>query len=300
MSRESPERLREKVLDRRYVRKASKDALQVIEDVHGIRFVLYPWDRPNLARLVRRRADESEFKAVPLLVPPGSNAIDLGANVGLYSVLLSRLCGPTGRVWSFEPVPETYERLLETLALNRCKNVTAVPIAISDESSVVKMNLFDPQFAEWNTLGNPSMPLKWGKRASPSRSVEVNSRTLDRFCDEEEIARVHFMKVDVEGFELAVFRGARKLLQEGRINHICFEISKGPLKGAGVESRAVFQGLEEHGYHAYMFNDGSRRFEGPVYDSAAQWTNFFASRQDLTRLSNEEAMSKSATVAASA
>src|SRR6201984_3916194 len=134
-------------------RRALKHAMPILEDVQGIRFVLYPWDRPNLLYLLRHPYDVAEFQAIPRLVQPGDTAFDIGANIGVYSVLLSRLCSPTGRVVAFEPVPDTYWRLRETLALNRCENVMTVQAAICEKHGTVRMNLFAPQFAEWNTLG---------------------------------------------------------------------------------------------------------------------------------------------------
>lgn len=263
-------------------RKALQRATMIVQDVHNIRFVLYSWDRPNLPHLVRRTSDVAEFQAIPRLVQPGDIAFDVGANLGLYSVLLSRLCGPAGRVWAFEPVPDTYWRLRETLALNRCDNVIPVQRAICEKDGIARMNLFDPQFSEWNTLGTPTMRAKDGSLVSPSRSVEVPAHTLDQFCDAQRIERINFLKVDVEGFELSVFTGAKRLLHEHRVDYICFEISKDPLTGAGVESREVFEALQAHGYTAYRFDKTTERFEGPVQDTAEFWTNFYASWINLS------------------
>lgn len=263
-------------------RRARRGAPVILRDAHGIRFVLYPWDRPNLLYLLRRTHDVAEFQAIPRLMRPGDVAFDIGANVGFYTVLLSRLCGPAGHVWAFEPVPETYWRLRETLALNRCENVTSVQSAICDKSGSARMNLFESQFAEWNTLGSPPARPVNGKHVSPRESVEVPAQTLDRFCEAERIQRISFLKVDVEGYELSVFRGAERLLKEHRIDYICFEISKEPLKGAGVQSREVFEALESHGYLSYRFDRKAGQFQGPLQDTAESWTNFYASCQDLT------------------
>jgi FkbM family methyltransferase len=265
-------------------RRALRLATMIVQDVYNIRFVLYAWDRPSLPILLRHPYDVAEFQAIPHLVQAGDLAFDIGANIGIYSVLLSRLCGPTGRVWAFEAVPDTCWRLRETLALNRCDNVTAVQAAVCEKSGTVQMNLFEPQFAEWNTLGAPSMRAPNGTLVSPSQSVDVRSLTLDEFCDTECINRINFLKVDVEGFELSVFMGARRLLQERRVNYICFEISKDPLKGAGVESRKVFEALEAHGYAAYRFDRTTGRFEGPIQDTLESWTNFYASWMDMSTM----------------
>ena len=260
----------------------------ILEDNYSIRFVLYPWDRDNLAQYIRRTQDAEDFKAIPRLVRSGNTAFDVGANIGVYTVLLSRLCGPSGRVWTFEPVPDTYWRLRETLALNRCDNVIPVQAAMSESLGTVRMNLFEPQFSAWNTLGKPDMISSWGQQVSPTQSVEVPGQTLDAFCDAEGIERINFLKVDVEGFERSVFRGAQRLLRERRIDCVCFEVSKAPLRGADVESRQVFESLGEHGYFAYRFDEVTGRFQGPTEDSSEYWANFYASWIDLSKIADEK------------
>lgn len=254
----------------------------LLQDVHGIRFLLYPFDRENVLHLVRRDYDRAEIQALPCLVCPGSIAFDVGANAGLYSVLLSRLCGPSGRVFAFEPVPDTYWRLRENLVLNRCENVSVSQAAVTDRSGNLRMNLFGQQHAEWNTLGAPLPRRVNGTEFSPSGFIEVEGLSLDAFCRAQGIEHIRFLKVDVEGFELSVFQGADGLLRGQKIDYICFEISKIPLAAAGVNSRDVFQSLEEYGYTAYRFNLLTRRFEGPVRDTPEQWTNLFASWRDLS------------------
>jgi FkbM family methyltransferase len=265
-------------------RQRGDDWLTVARDVHGIRFVLYPFDRKNLSCLITRFHDIPEFKVIPGLVADGNTAIDIGANAGLYSVLFSRLCGRTGRVWAFEPVPDTYWRLKETLALNRCENVVPMQAAVSDKAGIVTMNLFEPQFSEWNSLGIRTVVTTDGVPHTPTSSVEVPSYALDKFCEQQQIEHINFLKVDVEGFELAVFRGAETLLKEQRIDYICYEIAKVPLKSAKTDTRSVIKFLETYGYRTYRFNGGSKRFEGPIEDTWEDWANFFASHKDLTNI----------------
>jgi FkbM family methyltransferase len=261
-----------------------RDEAVILQDIHGIRFVLYPFDELNRQNLVQRTADVKEFQIIPSLVQSGDTAIDIGANAGLYAVLLSRLCGKNGRVWAFEPAPDTYWRLRETLALNRCENVVPVQSAICEAPGYVKMKLFEQQFAEWNSLAGMSMRAADGTEIFPRQSVDVAANSLDGFCEEEHIDHINFLKVDVEGFELAVFRGAQRLLREHRIDYICFEISKEPLKNAGVNSRKVFEALEMHGYRAYRFDQNLAKFQGPIEDTAAAWENFFATWKNISPL----------------
>lgn len=256
----------------------------VAEDVHGTRFVLYPWDRPNSHYLYRHPNDAAGFQVIPRMVRPGDTAFDVGANIGIYSVLLSRLCGPTGRVWAFEPVADTYWRLRETLALNRCENVFPTQAAMCDRQGSVRMNLFEPQYAELNSLGIRSVTSVTGRPVSPCQSVEVPAHALDQFCDAKQIERINFLKVDVEGFELSVFRGAELMLREHRVDYICFEISKEALRASSVEASAVIRTLEAHGYVTYRLDGTTKRFQGPIQDTWESWANFFASYRDLSNL----------------
>jgi FkbM family methyltransferase len=262
--------------------KILRGATVVGEDIYGIRFVLYPFDRPNSRTLLRRSHDTLEVQLIPKLVRPGDTAVDVGANAGFYSVLLSRACGPTGKVWAFEPVPETYWRLRENLALNRCENVVTEETAISNAPGIAILNLFDSQFAEMNGFGVRVARDSSGKPILASRSISVQSQSLDVFCDSERIERIHFLKVDVEGFELRVFEGAERLLTQRRVDYICFEIGKVLLEAAGFTTSAVISRLAAHGYGTYRFDRLKNRFEGPLLDIYEPWANFFASHRNLS------------------
>jgi FkbM family methyltransferase len=270
--------------EERELREALARATPILKDDHGVRFVLYPWDQPQALQFIHRNFDTADFRAISQLVQPGDIAFDVGANVGEYSVMLSRQCGDGGRVWAFEPVPDTYWRLREALALNRCGNVTPIQAAVSDKAGTVRMNLFEPQYSAWNTLGKPEMVTPEGKRVSPGKFVDVSSRTLDEFCHSEKIEKIHFLKVDVEGFEEVVFRGAAELLRARRVDCVCFEISQEPLKGANASSRSIFEALEGLGYLAYRFDDANGSFHGPVQDTTEYWANFYASWMDLSKI----------------
>jgi FkbM family methyltransferase len=220
--------------------------------------------------------------AIPRLVREGTTIFDVGANIGTYSVFLSRLCGPGGRVFAFEPVPDTYRILIETLALNRCENVVPIESALCEKIGTTQMYLFEPQYSGWNTMNAYNMTTPDGGHVVPNRSVEVSTDSLDNFCAIHEIGRIDFLKVDVEGFEHSVLAGAHQLLCEKRIDYVCFEINQEALDGAGgVKSRDVFQVLESHGYACYQFDVRSERFQGPIHNTSEPWPNFYASWRSL-------------------
>ena len=249
----------------------------VLEDHYGIRFVLYPWEAGRRRRKLSRRFYRDEFSALRRLVGEGDVVLDVGANIGLHATLFSRWVGAQGRVVAFEPVPETVQRLRETLALNGCANVEVIESALLAEPGVARINIFERQYADWNSFGSP----RFG-RVGPIRSQEVRVETLDEFTDREQLEHIDLLKLDVEGFEASAIRGAQRLLADGRISAVSFEISKVPLAGNASTAREIFDLLASFGYSAYRFDANKSRFEGPVEDSDSYYENYYASRTELT------------------
>lgn len=134
------------------------------------------------------------------LVRPGMQVLDLGANVGFYTLAFSRLVGPTGQVWAFEPASENLRYLRSHVELNALANVTVVAAAVG---SVTGFSMFDP--------GPASSMGKLHRRGS----VRVRVVTLDQLIAAREIATPDVIKVDIEGGEAEMLRGAKRLLESG-------------------------------------------------------------------------------------
>ena len=250
-------------------------AARVVEDALGFKFVLYPFDRLHEKLLLERAYDRELFAAMSLLIRPGDVVFDVGAHIGEISVLAARLCGPQGKVFAFEPVPESCARFRENVALNGCENIFLQPVAVAEYTGTVTMNVFPSQYSAWNSRGRPVYTDVEGVPVE-STPIEVPATTLDEFRATHGIERIQFLKVDVEGHEHAVFGGAARLLGERDVDTICFEISQIPLQGAGRTAREIFEILESHKYSVYRFDERSERFTGPVRDSTEVWTNYFA------------------------
>lgn len=256
--------------------KAVQDAPVILTNADGVRFILQPWERRHLAALLNGKLLDSELSLLRKLACLGDVAFDVGANVGSCAALLSKRVGPLGRVYAFEPVPETHWQLRETLALNRCQNVVTIESAICDRVGETEMHLFDVAHSAWNTLGNPVMTEGDGAKLRPSRAIRVTTDTLDHFCAVQGLEQVDVLKVDVEGFEKAVFEGASSLLAAQRVAVLIFEISQDPLRGAGTTAREVFATLERFGYLAYQYDRSRASFSGPIGDTQTYYDNYVA------------------------
>jgi len=128
---------------------------------------------------------------------PGDTAFDIGAHVGVMSVMISRLVGDYGHVHSFEPTPSTTRVLHQVMKLNRCSNVTVHGLAMSGEIGTAKF------FDTGNIASNANSLINQNRM---NGSVTVETITLDAFCTQH-MLHPRVIKVDVEGAELSVLLG---------------------------------------------------------------------------------------------
>ncbi len=144
-----------------------------------------------------------EYQAFRKVVKPGMVALDVGANVGAYSMLLGRWVGSTGRVFAFEPEPELFQGLVRHVTLNHLAGVVIpVGVAVSESCTTAR-------FLRSSTTGEGRLAVG----ADVDRAtVAVRTTTIDEFCAKERIAP-DFIKIDVEGSELSVLRGARNTIR---------------------------------------------------------------------------------------
>lgn len=143
---------------------------------------------------------------------PGMTFYDIGANIGFFSLLAARLVGPAGHVVSFEADPEIAARLREHVARNDFSSITAEHKAVWSESSTVF-------FARADSNASPDRGLGHVAAAGGSGTISVAAVSLDEYAPAS--ALPDFLKCDVEGAEVEVFRGASKLLSEKRPILLC-------------------------------------------------------------------------------
>lgn len=255
----------------------------IVEDVFGIKVIRYPWGVQSVTELTTREANREEFEAFSKLISPGDLVFDIGANVGRHSVFFSHLVGTTGQVMAFEPVPATFQFLQETLVINHCHNVHTFCVGMLDYAGRNHMHCFPIAFNSWNSFGEPIMQYK-SQVLRPAESITVECDILDYFCQEHDIEKIDFVKIDVEGFEKQVLRGAHNMLSARNIRFLSFEVSQATLEGSRVESKEIFQLLDDYGYRVYRFDFPSKSFVGPIMASNEYHQNYYASREDLGAL----------------
>jgi len=153
----------------------------------------------------RFATNEKEYALLPKFLQPGDWALDIGANVGHYTLRMSELVGPTGRVIAFEPVPNTFALLAANVRLVAHPNVSLLNVAASDRTRTVSIEI--PQFADGLTNYYQARVSDQGSELG-ILTLPVDALGLP--------ARIKLVKIDVEGHELAVLHGMRALMERDR------------------------------------------------------------------------------------
>jgi FkbM family methyltransferase len=160
----------------------------------------YPIERDMLTGCY----DPATLRVIQRVLKDGEVAVDVGANVGALTLPMAKIVGSAGQVVAVEPGPETYRRLLRNLEMNPSisARVHAFPVGLGEKAG----DLFwreDPV-----NLGNAGL--------LGSKGVRVPVRTLDELVGDLVVTRIDFIKIDVEGMELEVLKGAQQTTQKFR------------------------------------------------------------------------------------
>ena len=147
--------------------------------------------------------ENSKFLQQTIKLGDGDIAIDIGANLGWYSVLLNRISESGSVVFAFEPDPNNFELLEFNLTKNDCSNVKAFNKAASVKNETLSLY----KYPEKNRGRHSLLPQK------NAQKIDVSAVCLDQFLDAELHSRVKFIKIDIEGYEFYALRGALNILK---------------------------------------------------------------------------------------
>jgi FkbM family methyltransferase len=187
---------------------------------------------------------EPELRAfIRAHVKPGENVLDVGSHVGLYALYFARWT-KTGQVHAFEPNPVTRVALVEHVRLNGFGGRIVVrDMAVSD--AIAEKDLFALPFDGMSRLGSENPEL-----AGKTTRIRVRTTTLDDYCEAEGFAP-NWLRMDIEGSEVAALRGARRLIGAGRGTlNIVVEMHPNGWKDSGDTAESCAAVLTELGLEA--------------------------------------------------
>jgi FkbM family methyltransferase len=172
------------------------------------------WAHPFFCRTDWTTDQDGVYRTLAGLMEDGDVLFDVGANVGVTSLIGSRRVGRSGRVAAFEPSAKNLQMLRYHLRWNRARNVTVEPFCVGASDGEVTFSLQEETFSASNSMTFPRMaqpPFLLGK----SRNVTVPMVSLDSYARRTGLTP-HVIKIDVEGAELEVLCGAAGLLDESQ------------------------------------------------------------------------------------
>ena len=188
----------------------------------------------------------NEQRFLRRILRAGMTVIDVGANQGFYSLLAARGVGPTGRVLAFEPVRSEFEKLQRNAAVNGYTNISAENRAVGAAEGETEFHVAEGGFGTFSSR----KPLADDLRALRQKVVKVGLTTLDAAAEKAGLARCDLVKIDVEGGELEVLRGAERLLARFRPLVMC-EIADIRTAAWKYPAREIYLFLASRGYVWY-------------------------------------------------
>jgi FkbM family methyltransferase len=198
------------------------------------------------------------------LVQDGDTIFDIGANIGWYSCHMAKKL-PNSKIYSFEPIPETFEKLNKNVKVNDITNVVLVNIAFSSKKEILTF-YYSPLVSGASSSQNITENENMSK-------LDCAADTLDNYIAVNNIKKLDFIKCDVEGAEYFVFQGGSKTFGEHKPVVFTEMLRKWAAK-FGYSPNDIIAYFKSFGYKCYVSNEGKLRQIDEVTDGTLE-TNFF-------------------------
>ena len=193
---------------------------------------------------------------------PGDTVLDIGAHVGLFSAIAQQVVMPGGRVIAVEPASRT----AELLRRNTGGQVTVIEAAVGETRGRQMLHSGGSGRSAYNTLSG----------GAGEGDVEVDVITIDQMLEEQGIEHAAFVKLDVEGMELAAWHGASLSVEQRRLAVVMIEFTEPNLQRAGTSSQTLFEAITASGYTLCKFDVASRRLVPTTFAEPIWYDNLFA------------------------
>jgi FkbM family methyltransferase len=224
---------------KRTILSAAVPRQRVQKQLDGFRMWLNPADAGVSKEILGSGGyEEFELALFRKECKPGMVLMDVGGNIGYYSLAACAQTHDDAKIFAFEPEPQVGAALRDNLALNGFRSVTMIDRALADKRGVLRLNV------DQANTGKHSLVQSDGPNV---RQIEIQTLTMDEFVSEQGIAKVDLIKIDVEGAEGLVLVGARETIR--RFAPVIFmEYTPDWLARAGTDTRALFADLAAQGY----------------------------------------------------
>jgi FkbM family methyltransferase len=215
----------------------------------GLSVYAYPGNETSRAVFITGNYEPNEFCMLSQVLRPGMVFVDVGANMGLYTIFAARKVGE-GTVLAIEPSTRECGRLLKNVEANSLSNVRLLQNAVSDSSRDADLLVAEDEWSGHNTLG------AFAYDTPLAAKERVRTVRLDDIVLREGLSRVDIIKLDIEGAELLALKGAVGILERFR-PLLLLELADGALLHQGCSSAQIWDFLRQTGYQIFSFDQQS-------------------------------------------
>ncbi|MBI4250268.1 FkbM family methyltransferase, partial [Candidatus Uhrbacteria bacterium] len=209
-----------------------------IVGVYGFRFHLDKGDTHRLS--LRLEYEKEEIAFVKKLLKEGDCVADIGAHIGIYSIVTSHLVGKRGHVYAFEAHPENFSTLLKNVEENNAYNVTCEPMAVTNRSGHV--TLFESERSGAHRLSQ-------SRFCTPKKIIVPSIRMDDYFKQNDK--KIDFIKMDIEGAEFFALQGMATILSKNRSLILQTEFAPCSIVEYGITAELFLATLKRFGFNFY-------------------------------------------------
>jgi FkbM family methyltransferase len=184
--------------------------------------------------------ESAETEIVRREIKKGDMVLDIGANIGYYTLIFAELVGENGKVFAFEPDPDNFALLNKNVQINNYHNVVLIKKGVSDKNGMAKLYL-----SEKNKGDHRIYDLFDGRKFVEIETIQLD----DYFRDYKE--KIDFIKVDIQGAEVSAFHGMRNILEKNQNVKILTEFWPEGIRNSGANPEEYLQFFTERGFKMY-------------------------------------------------
>lgn len=215
------------------------DQVMFVDTKDSLRLSTRGYYEPYIIELLKRE------------IKPGDVVIDVGANIGYHTLLFAKLVGLTGKVYAFEPHPETFALLKKNVEVNKYTNVIIEQKAITNKSETVKL------YADAEGRNTDNSILKTNR--TTDKYIEVPAISLDEYF--QKIPTVNFIKMDIEGGEYQALQGMQKLLPQNKNIKMITEFTPVHLEQQNIDPKEFIALLKQCQFELLNIDEHDKRTE---------------------------------------
>jgi len=185
-------------------------------------------------------------------IKKGDIVIDIGANIGYFTLLFAKCVGQNGKVFAFEPEPKNFELLKKNISVNKYENVVCENSAVSNKNEKIKLYLSEKSVGQHRIYSSGEVS---------DNSVLVDSITVDDYFKNINKEKITFIKIDAEGTEFFILKGMEKLLDKIDFLKIILEFDPNQIRDSGCDPIDLLNFLKNKGFNFSFSNKKRNEFE---------------------------------------